>query len=172
MLQIKNTLGGGDAKVTIDGFKVKDELNLVSEFSVLSVSTLPYNFFLSSAVVFDNEIHILGSGSSASTSTAHYKFDGTSWTSVSTLPYKFYFGSAVVLNNEIHILGTYANSAYYKSHYKFDGSSWTSVSTLPYQFYQGSAVVLNNEIHILGGGNTDISYTSHYLLQKCYKEVA
>ena len=107
MLQIKNTLGGGGANVTIDGVKVKDELNLVSEiFDVnKSVSTLPYNFNIGSAVVYNNEIHILGSGHSTSYKK-HYKWDGSSWTSVSTLPYEFYSGSAVVYNSGIHLLGS------------------------------------------------------------------
>ena len=121
----------------------------------VSVSTLPYYFHNGSAVVLNNEIHILGS-SDDSTYTKHYKYNGTSWESVSTLPYYFYEGSAVVLNNEIHILGSgYSNSSgthsYAKYHYKYDGTSWKSVSTLPYTFYRGSAVVLNNEIHIIGG---------------------
>jgi N-acetylneuraminic acid mutarotase len=80
-----------------------------------SVSTLPYNFCNGSAVVYNNEIYILG----GSSSTRHYKWDGTSWTSVSTLPYDFYRGSAVVYNNEIHILGT-SNGNHYTKHYKLN----------------------------------------------------
>lgn len=111
-----------------------------------SVSTLPYKFAGGSAVVLNNEIHILGGANS----TDHYKWDGSSWMSASTLPYVLSNGSAVVFNNEIHILGGYNNTA---KHYKWDGSTWTSVSTLPYSFWNGSAVVLNNEIHILGGSS-------------------
>ena len=166
MLQIKNTLGGGGANVTIDGVKVKGELNLVSELLDVSVSTLPYTFYFGSAVVLNGEIHILGSNGG---STNHYKWDGTSWTSVSTLPYGFYQGSAVVIDGEIHILGS-INTGSNTAHYKWNGSSWTSVSTLPYNFYSGSAVVLNNEIHILGG---DSSFKTHYIIStKFYKEVA
>ena len=124
-----------------------------------SVSTLPYEFRNGSAVVYNDEIHILGSYDS-SYYTNHYKFNGTSWESVSTIPYNFSNGSAVVYNDEIHILGsgyyngTYPNGnyPYTKYHYKFNGSSWESVSTLPYNFTDGSAVVLNGEIHILGSG--------------------
>ena len=120
-----------------------------------SVSTLPYNFYYGSAVVYNNEIHILGGSGSSGNQTKHYKYNGSSWTEVSTLPYYFNYGSAVVHNNEIHILGSYGQT----KHYKYNGSSWTSVSTLPYDFYEGSAVVYNNEIHILGGGN---GQTKHY----------
>ena len=68
----------------------------------VSVSTLPYSFSGGSAIVLNNELHILGSNNS-SYYTKHYKYNGTSWESVSTLPYDFYSGSAVVYNDEIHI---------------------------------------------------------------------
>ena len=57
-----------------------------------------------SAVVYNNEIHIMGVCSNSEW-TKHYKWDGSTWTSVSTLPYDFYEGCAVVYNNKIHILG-------------------------------------------------------------------
>ena len=118
------------------------------ENAQMSTSTLPYNFYQSSAVVYNNEIHILGG---AGGRLYHYKWDGSSWTSVSTLPYNFSNGSAVVYNNEIHILGSGVNSSTYRKHYKWNGLTWTSVSTLPYSFFYGSSVVYNDEIHILGG---------------------
>ena len=81
-------------------------------------STLPYPFALYSAnnfisigkaVVFDNELHILGGGidllENVSYQKYHYKWDGSSWTSVSTLPYDFATdGVAIVYDNKIHIL--------------------------------------------------------------------
>ena len=121
------------------------------------VSDLPYDFKNSSAVVYNGEIHILGS-SNANYQTNHYKYNGSSWTRVSTLPYMFRNGSAVVYNGEIHILGS-NSSSYQTKHYKWNGSSWTSVSTLPYSFYNGSAVVYNGEIHILGSSDYN---TNHY----------
>ena len=117
--------------------------------SWLNVSTLPYGFYNGCAVVYNDEIHILGSKDSSHTRD-HYKYDGTSWSKVSTLPYSFYNGRAVVYNDEIHILGS-QNGSYTKYHYKYDGTSWSKVSTLPYDFYNGCAVVYHNEIHILGG---------------------
>ena len=116
---------------------------------------LPYAFYEGSAVVCNNEIHILGGDSGT---TNHYKYNGTSWTSVSSLSDSFCDGSAVVYNNEIHILGSSGGQT---SHYKYNGSSWTSVSTLPYNFYYGSAVVYNNEIHILGSYDSS-NRTKHY----------
>ena len=101
--------GGGGAKVYLDGKEVNENMSLVTNYMDIKVSTLPYSFGHGSAVVLNNEIHILGS-SSTNYKTKHYKWNGSSWKSVSTLPYSFYYGSAVVLNNEIHILGGRDNS--------------------------------------------------------------
>ena len=160
--------------VTIDGVPFEgDVLNLVSESIAKneSISTLPYNFSESSAVVLNNEIHILGSYTgNFNYSNYHYKFNSSTWTSVSTLPYNFYTGSAVVLNNEIHIMGGHDSSCYTK-HYKYDGSTWTSVSALPYNFYSGSAVIYNNDIHIMGGYDSSC-YTKHYSIEKFRYNIA
>ena len=118
----------------------------------IEVSELPYGFSSGVALVYNNEIHILGAYASENR-TKHYKWNGTSWVSVSTLPYQFYYGSAVVYNDEIHILGSVESSSQTK-HYKWNGSSWSSVSTLPYSGYYASAVVYNDEIHILGGNSS------------------
>ena len=156
----KSSQGGGDsgtASGSVVGLQIEKYVDeLVS--ACVSVSTLPYKFYQGSAVVLNNEIHILG-GNAKNIWTNHYKFNGSSWESVSTLPYEFAYGSAVVYNNEIHILGS-GSSAAPTNHYKFNGSSWESVSTLPYNFYDGSTVVYNGEIHILGGGSN--YYTDHY----------
>ena len=123
-----------------------------------SVSTLPYGFYGGSAVVYNNEIHILGGNGS----TSHYKFNGSSWESVSTLPYVFYRGSTVVYNGEIHILSG-DDSSYYTSHYKYDGNSWVNVSTLPGKTSFG--VVLNNEVHGAYGLN-------HYIVRPDNRHIA
>ena len=117
----------------------------------------------SAAVVYKNEIHMLGGvyrGTDTSYSKYHYKYDGTSWSNVSTLPYIFSGGCAIVYHNEIHILGS-RDGSYSTCHYKYDGKSWSKVSTLPYGFYFGSAVVYNDEIHILGTMNSSHS-KDHY----------
>ena len=157
---------GGGLKVSINGGELKDveslDLNTIFDGNWGDVSTLPYEFYAGSAVVLDNEIHILGSSTNSSNYTKHYKYNTSTktWSNVSTLPYQFYSGSAIVLNNEIHILGS-NNSSYRKYHYKYNTSTntWSNVRTLPYDFYGGSAIVLDNEIHILGGWN---NYTKHY----------
>ena len=126
------------------------------------MSTLPYEFQNGSAVVYNDEIHILGCNVSGY-QNKHYKWDGESWTQDISVPYTFSYGCAVVYNNEIHILGGYDSSTYQHNmtyHYKYNGTAWTSVDTLPYKFYGGDAVVYNGEIHILGG--TVYGLTNHY----------
>ena len=134
----------------------------IGAFKMLDIGevSLPYEFNQGSAVLYNGEIHILGSVVSEYR-TSHYKWDGTKWVEVSTLPYEFYYGSAVVFNGEIHILGGSGSSSGKKKHYKWNGSEWVSVSTLPYMFRNGVAVVYNNEIHIMGSEESSY-YTSHY----------
>ena len=123
----------------------------------------PPFFSDSTAVVRNNEIHLVGSSTSGETNY-HYRWNGSTWTSVSTLPYKFNNkGEVIVVNNEIHILGGF-QSANSQSHYKWNGSSWTSVSNLPYDFDYGAAVVLNGEIHIIGGGASVSDTNNHFVL--------
>lgn len=142
--------------VTInDSVKVDYDFNLtLSSVSWVNASTIQRNFYNGSAVVLNNEIHILGGDGQ---SLKHHKYNGSSWSKVSDLPYNVQNSSAVVLNDEIHILGG-SNPTYYTYHWKYDGASWTEVSTLPYNFYNGSAVIFNNEIHILGGTNNALKH--------------
>ena len=111
----------------IDGDVQHKDLNLKSATMPIPVSILPYEFYQGSAVVYNNEIHILGSSNSSS-KTSHYKYDGSTWTNVSTLPYNFYQGSAVVYNNEIHILGSGNSFSDCIKHYKYE-SNITSQSS-------------------------------------------
>lgn len=133
---------------------------------------LPYPFAYLSAVIYENELHIIGA--------YHYKWDGE-WVSVSTLPVANTSGCAVVYDGEIHYFHGTAhygwNGTEWKtytlpsgidmtdgrcvvydgdlhilvgtSHYKWDGTGWTSVSTIPVSFTYGSAVVYDGELHIL-----------------------
>ena len=48
----------------------------------------------------------MGSKSSESFYTKHYKWNGSSWTSLDDLPYNFYGGCAVNYDESIYILGT------------------------------------------------------------------
>ena len=130
-----------------------------------SVSTLPYKFSQGSAVVYNNEIHILGDIDS-SYYTAHYKWNGTSWTSVSTLPYNFYQGSAVVLyNNEIHILGGSGNST---AHYKLTKKSLYKIY-LPYgsiiYFYDNRILSITEKTNCTKQSDNSILVNSNGLVE-------
>ena len=108
------------------------------------------NFVDSSAVMLNDEVHILGGARHA---TLHLKYSNGEWIEVDALPYPFgEGGSAVILNDEIHILG---GQGYGEKHYKYSNGSWVEVSTLPYEFINGSAVVCDDIIYILGGTGCD-----------------
>ena len=74
----------GGAKVYLDGKEVNENMSLVTNYMDIKVSTLPYSFGHGSAVVLNNEIHILGSASTYE-ERKHYKWNGSSWKRVSTL---------------------------------------------------------------------------------------
>ena len=162
---------GGGSEVYIDGMlqtvdikKIKiKSTDLYNKNDLVDLYTqypLPYSPMYSCAVVFNNNIHLLG-GSSSGTGTYHYKWNKTNgWSSVSTLPYSFNKGNAVVFNNEIHILGGYNNA---KKHYKYVPSTedtsqyiWTQLNDLPYNFVYGKALVYKGELYILGGDGSQV----------------
>jgi hypothetical protein len=71
----------GAVKLFIDGlkqnrYKSVELESIIDSFS--QKSTLPYDFYEGSAVVYNNEIHILGSQASGN-QTKHYKWNGNSW---------------------------------------------------------------------------------------------
>lgn len=116
---------------------------------------LPYDFYDGNAVVYKDEIHIMGGVDGAKN---HYKFNGEEWVEVGSLPYDLYWGAATIYQDEIHILGSYA-SGQGKKHYKYnDTDGWTEVSTLPVFFNRGSVVVYNDELHMIGG----LGNATHY----------
>ena len=93
--EIKSRIGSSSASA--GGLQIEKYVDEQVSGGV-SVSTLPYEFYNGSAVIYNNEIHILGGGVSDN-QTNHYKYNGSAWESVSTLTYEFYSGSAVVYNN-------------------------------------------------------------------------
>lgn len=125
--------------------------------------SLPYNFYQGCAVVYKDEIYILGGSYNAYTKGYCYKFTiggGGSWTSVTSLPMAFYEGCAVVYNDKIYILGS-KDSTYSKLFCAFNGTSWSS-GGVPYEFYDGCAVVYRDEIHILGCNVNNSTCQNHY----------
>ena len=92
------------------------------EYKWESVGELPVRLGYGSAVVYNNEIHILGGPYSSNPN--HYKWNGTEWVSLSALPIPA--PSSIVYNGELHIMKN-------TDHYKWDAtnSSWVAVSTIP-----------------------------------------
>lgn len=101
--------------------------------TVTLIGELPYSpIYGFRAIVFDNKIHLLGG---AGDPTAHYTFDGASWTLASTLPREFCFGSILVYHDELYMMGgcNTSQTEWYDEVYKWNGSLWeltTSISAL------------------------------------------
>ena len=135
---------------------------------------LPYGFTNPCAVIYEDELHVIGGGYhykwngsqwvSVSTPTtgngcavvydgeihffignAHYGWNGTEWTTY-TLPSGVSVVDCVLFGNDLHIFGGTA-------HYKWDGTEWTSVSTLPVTFDKGRVVVYDEMLTLLGSGH-------------------
>lgn len=134
--------------------------------SWVTVSTLPYYpINWASAIVFNDEIHILGGDGNTSNKnyTKHYKFNGNSWVSVSTLPVNLTKGVAFILNDTLHI-------AFGTNIYAYTNNRWNKVTAMteniPLSIFANAAVVINNELHIFGGEASlslnDRQSNSHY----------
>lgn len=115
---------------------------------------LPYDFIGLTAVIYNNQIHVIGGNNASSGNvTYHIKWNGTEWVTASTVPIAFVDGRAAVLGDELHLIsGDY--------HYLFNGTSW-SEQTLPsgVSAAGSSIVVYNDQLHILGGTSNK---TIHY----------
>ena len=113
------------------------------------VSTLPYEFNRGSAVVYNNELHILGGdfgNGNEKYTHYHYKWNGSTWVNVDTLPYRIVGNyHAVVYNNEMHLIGNSYSSFDVDYHYKWNGSTWVQLNNTA--FSSGSFVVYDNSIY-------------------------
>lgn len=139
-------------------FPVGKKQEFIPMFTTMAynLSNVPnYSDSPAAAVVYKNEIHLLGGGDNVTENASHIKIDvkTDTATDVGTLPFKFDIGSAVVLNDEIHLLGSNREPT---KHYKWDGKTWTKVSTIPFNVNYTVAVALNNEIHLIGGANNSM----------------
>ena len=147
--------GLNSLKDTIEPDAIKQRLSVILLDSIFNsswtlVSNTPYDINQTPIVVYNDEIHILGSYCHSNNWSSHYKWNGSEWIADVNVPAGMNGAFAVVCNNEMHAIGGYSNQ---RVHYKWNGSEWTSVSTLPFRFTDGCAVVYNNEIHILYGTN-------------------
>lgn len=105
-----------------------------------SVSALPYGFAYGAAVVYENELHLMGG---ADFEKNHYKWNGSEWIEVGSLPYEVYKSAAVVYKNEIHLMGGIYGAT---QHWKWNGSEWIELDSLPCD--TNYSMVYENEIHI------------------------
>lgn len=127
----------GSEKVTIDGVKVKNKMELIS-----TVTDLPllidssYRYRNYPVVALNDEAYFLDGNN-----YKLRKWDGIVWSDVADMPFtndaRY---SAVALNNEIYVLG--------QSFYKWDGDTWEQLSPHGYRKDFGTVTVLNNEIHV------------------------
>lgn len=117
---------------------------------------IPYEFKFGDAVIYKDEIHILGG---VNNGTKHYKLnkETNKWEQDVDLPYEFYNGNAVVIDNNLFLLGGLGNP---EALYVFnDEYGWMQLGALPYEFYNGGAIALNDKIHMFGGIGYEDKYT-------------
>lgn len=120
----------------------------VGAFKTLNIGEvkLPYNFYGGSAVVYNNELYIFGTG------TNSYKWNGIDWIQLENLPVGVGAdcSDAVVYNDKIHlfVLDNKTSNSY---HYVYDGVSWTALSLPSFKVFDVGAkvCVYNNEIHTI-----------------------
>ena len=135
------------------------------------MSTLPYDFYNGSAVVYNDELHILGGSyySNVHYGTNHYAYDGIKWSNTTTLPYDFYGGAAVAFGDEIHIIGGASDPSDSKKHYSVKYDTRHIATVLP----KGIHILLsdNENITYVSGNTTKISETIAEVKETGYVEI-
>ncbi len=137
-------------------------------FPPKEVDKLPYHMFeYGCAVVYENDMHLLGGINRASVTVTdesyyHYAWNGRSWRSVSTIPVPIVGACAVVYHGAIHVFGN-INSSAGDRHLIWDGNEWEISKSPLLVFSENSDVVVwDDKIHILGStSGTNKSYY-HY----------
>lgn len=115
---------------------------------------IPNAFYQGCAVVYNNDVYLVGGCAST---TAFYKYDGTSWTKLPDVPFATYGGVCVIYDNKINIIGGGPYESSRKSHYVYDesSSSWSRVSTLLASIYGCCGVSYNGKIWLFGSSYSD-----------------
>lgn len=103
---------GGYGKLARTHFRY----DLDGDNGISIASEMPYDFCAGKAVVFNNEIHIFGGGTSNFSTeesvpdgfvNKHYRWNGYNWREVSTLPRSCYGATPFVCNKMLHLIGAY-----------------------------------------------------------------
>ena len=131
------------------------------------MADIPYEFERASAVAIDNNIYLLGSGSS--NYIYNYKYDTTTdtYTQNTNIPYNFYNGSVVSASNIIYLLGGY-NSLNYNYKYRLPITANCTIKKTNHSIYTqsesytstaASIVEIGNEYYTEYNGNNIINNT-------------
>jgi len=114
---------------------------------------LPIDFVGGQAVVYNNELHILG----GLTTKAHYKLSGNAWVSVSTLP----LASIIDRNNGVAVLNNYIYMFMWTGNtgdgrlYRWNGSTWSNQGVLSITGLS-SALLCGNYRHAMVNFNNNL----------------
>lgn len=114
---------------------------------------LPVTFYGGIAIIYNNEIHIMGGYyDNIASAENQYKFDGMTWTMFSKLPYRLMWGNVVVWKNDIHMLGGLTDSVTGTTkHYIFQSLE---------EIYEPNTVIINKGKSNNGSYLTNIANTS------------
>ena len=111
-----------------------------------------YNYY--KAVVYNNEIHVIGVISDGI--LAHYKYDGSTWSHVCTpvfvngpskLSLSVYGMDLIVWNGVMYKIGGNGDKTIYK--YDQTNNEWSPALTSTIDLFHCKAVVYNDELHVL-----------------------
>lgn len=166
-------VNAGSYRNSINGKQVHKDLEFISdgtyttygELPIINTYKYPYIYrapgVINSAIVFNDEIHIFGTGYGNSyslygdTKRSHFIGNFKEWRREFNCPEDLYNARSVIYNNKVHIL-------YQKKHYTFSGDKWKRLGDLPKPFSNSIAVVYNGKIHILSGNSGSDTRTMHY----------
>lgn len=136
-------------------------------------SEIPYDFCGGKAIVYNNEIHIFGGGTTHYSSTSsngyinyHYKWDGASWEKASTPSFNMKGSTPVVFNGAIWMIGNISSSEF-RNIYIFSNGKWDVGPVIPSSFSgvtNASTIIYDRSIHIVGGDNTSGAKTNTHLI--------
>lgn len=133
---------GGSEKVTIDGVKVKDKMELVSQNvdMLLLGDSNKYSFGGSpAATIFDGNLYLL-------LNKSLIRWDGnTEWNEVVVVPSDYEAAYMATLNDEIHLFTLHG-------HLKWDGNTFTQLSITD---SRGVHIVFNGEMYWLKSSSSD-----------------
>lgn len=128
-----------------------------------------------SAVVYNNEIHLIGGTATeipadpndlVEFTSNHYKYnaeDGWEQVNDQSSIYNAAGMGLVVYNNTLHLLGGFNNGEDILTHYKWNGSAWEADEGLPFPAYNNSILFYNDTINIIGSPDSQ-SANKHYAL--------